>query len=53
MTSGFFKQKVNFFVSVFFIGSFGLFLTTTILDLAQLDNPITGTMGVSTAEIQD
>lgn len=47
MSAGIFKQQVNFVISVFFIGSFGLFMTIKVLDLAQLENPITDRIGSS------
>jgi hypothetical protein len=34
-------QKVNFFIAATFIAAFGLFMTSKILDAAQLSNPIT------------
>jgi hypothetical protein len=51
MSAGIFKQQVNFVVSVFFIGSFGLFMTIQVLNLARLENPITGVPGDVAAEI--
>ncbi|MBI5003510.1 hypothetical protein HZC00_00235 [Candidatus Kaiserbacteria bacterium] len=51
MSAGIFKQQVNFVISVFFIGSFGLFMTIKVLDLAQLENPITETKGASMTDI--
>lgn len=49
MSAGIFKQQVNFVVSVFFIGSFGLFMTLKVMDFAQLENPITDRIGSSVA----
>lgn len=51
MSAGIFKQQVNFVVSVFFIGSFGLFMTIMALDLARIENPVTGSTESSTVEI--
>jgi hypothetical protein len=51
MSVGIFKQQVNFVVSVFFIGSFGLFMTIMALDLARIENPVTGSADTSTVEI--
>ena len=51
MSAGIFKQQVNFVVSVFFIGSFGLFITIQILNLARIENPVTGSTESSTVEI--
>ncbi len=42
MRNTFLVQKVNFYVSVFFILSFGLFSTSLALRIAHLDDPITG-----------
>jgi hypothetical protein len=33
-------QKVNFAISACFIGVFGLFMTTKIIDFAHADDPI-------------
>jgi hypothetical protein len=40
MKADFLRQKVNFFISVFFIASFGVFMVTIVLQVAHASNPI-------------
>ncbi len=44
MSAGFWRQKVNFFISVFFIASFGVFMVTMVLHIVHVSNPIITTL---------
>ena len=37
-------SKINLYISVFFIGAFGLVATSTLLRAAQLDDPVTSSL---------
>jgi hypothetical protein len=40
MRKDFLRAKINFYISVIFLGSFTLFMMVTVFRMAQLDNPI-------------
>jgi len=44
MKNTFLVSKVNLTVSIFFILSFGFFVTSILLKTAKLEDPITGTL---------
>jgi hypothetical protein len=46
----FLTSRVNFFISILFVASFGLVATSLMLKFAQLDDPITATL---TTTLQD
>ena len=38
------RSKVNFYIGIVFVTSFGILATTTVLRAAQLDDPVSGTI---------
>lgn len=45
-------QKVNFFISACFIASFGLFMTTKIIDFANGNDPIVDAVVATQSALQ-
>ena len=46
-------QKVNFYVSVCFIGSFTLLMITTVMNVERFDNPITDAVAATRSALQN
>jgi len=45
-----FTSKVNFFVSILFVASFGIFTTSVLLRFAELEDPITGSLAATMSD---